>query len=95
MKRGIERGNSTLEPLTDDKRIKRETKGTSHQSTTVQIEDPFISVDNNDNNEYEQNIAYYNTLVTKLENQVQTISVEMKEQQKQITGLITQMSLVT
>jgi hypothetical protein len=62
-KRGTERGNSTLELLTDDERIQRKTKGTSHQSTTVQIEDPFISVDNNDINEYEQNIANYKTLV--------------------------------
>jgi hypothetical protein len=99
MKRGTKRGNSTLDTLTGDsntrsvnKRIKRKTKDTSHQSTTVQVDDSFISVDNDGN---EQNIAYYKTLVTKLENQVQSLSVDMKELQKQITGLITQMSFVT
>ena len=99
MKRGTKRGNSTLDTLTDvnnshsvSKRIKQKANGTSHQSNSAQIKGSIISVDNN---EYQQNIAYYKTLVTKLENQVQNLSVEMKEQQKEIAGLITQMSFVT
>ena len=100
MKRGTKRGNSTLDTLTDgintrsvNKRFKLKALSTSHQSTTVQSEDSFIYVDNNDMSE--QNIAYYKTLVTKLERQVPTLSADMKERQKQVTDLITQMSFVT
>lgn len=96
MKRGTKRGNSTLDTLTDtqsiNKRMKRKTNGTSHQLTSTQCKEPLNSVDTN---AHQQNIAYYKNLVTKLENQVQTLSVEIKEQQTQITGLITQMSFVT
>ena len=102
MKRGVKRGNSTIDPLSDNntiqsanKRVKQKSKKPPQQSTQNIGDDSFISVSFDSNESTLPSVAYYKTVVDNLENQVRTLTVDIKGQQKQITELVSQLSFVT
>ena len=97
----MKRGNSALGPLTDDnnarpanKRPKKKPKKAPRQSKRLDDSfQSFVTVEGDEDTQH--GLAFYKAFVNKLRKQVEDVSSEMKQQQKLVAELTTQMSFVT